>query len=238
MQLQMFRRKIVDELGVLGGVTSARSVRADDNLNYVVKDDAPPDAPTVRASEYIWLSVARAVGLAAPQPEIIEDGGGRALVATRREQNAVGRDYASSLTELLAGTIHNGSSHLSRLYAFDLFCANWDRHPGNYLVLDDGGVKVIFAIDFSHVTVHPGLASAARDPISVAATATRAFFPQVTQPYGADSAAAIEMVERLEKLPDATVDAILTATPDDWISDPERDGVRSWWKNGSRAARS
>jgi hypothetical protein len=59
-------------------------VRADDGLSYVVKDEAP-NVPSVRASEYLWLSLARLVVLPAPVPEVIVDSNGRELVGTRRE---------------------------------------------------------------------------------------------------------------------------------------------------------
>jgi hypothetical protein len=130
------------------GITSPWWIRADDGLCYIIKDDAPPAAPFVRASEFIWSSVAKAVGLAAPAPEIIEDFSGRTLFGSRREQSTIGRDQATCLQHLLSGQIHDGGRHLTKIYAFDLFCANWDRHPGNYLILNETNALVAFAIDF------------------------------------------------------------------------------------------
>ncbi len=68
----------------------------------------------------------------------------------------------------------------------------------------------MFAIDFSHVMVHPGLTPAARDPIVAGNNATRMQFPAVIQPYGADLAAAMEIVDRLGSLPTRAMNAILT----------------------------
>jgi hypothetical protein len=233
VQLQMFRKRVVDCLGQMpGGATAPCWIRADDGLSYIVKDEAQGVA-SVRASEYLWLSIARAIALPAPAPEVIDNGQGRLLFGTRREQSSI----QSALMVLLAGRVTRGGVHLSRIYAFDLFSANWDRHPGNYLVLEDGGGSlVVFAIDFSHVTSHPGLTVAGRDPL-ITGCATRAHFPQVVQPYGADIPAAVEIADRLERLPSEIINAILTDIPDEWLSPPDKSAVLSWWGGSSRGVR-
>jgi hypothetical protein len=237
LQPQLFLKYVVDDLGSVGGSTGARLIRASDALSYVVKDDTV-DVPQLRASEFFWLSVARAVGLPAPIPEVIEDRTiNRTLVATRREQNRIGKSDAETLLELLTGKVHNGGQHLSRVLAFDLFCANWDRHPGNYLVIDEGGAKVVFAIDFSHVVLNPNRCLPDRDPATEIMTATRQYFPRVVQPYGHDQAAAAETLNSLAALPDGQIDGILRSIPDDWIRVDERQEMADWWANGERARR-
>lgn len=236
MQLQLFRKKVVDRLGKMagGGATAPDWVRADDGLSYVVKDETH-GVPCVRAAEFLWLSLARAVALPAPQPEVIDNGSGRLLLGTRREHSAA----SSALIELLAGRVTRGGVHLSRIYAFDLFAANWDRHPGNYLVLDDGGGSLaVFAIDFSHVTSHPGLTAAGRDPLTTGNCATRVNFPQVVMPYGVDVPAAIEIADRLGGLPLDAINGILIDIPDEWLSQADKSAVRTWWNGPSRGARS
>ncbi len=235
MQLQFFPKRIVDLLGrVPGGITAPQWVRADDGLSYIVKDEAP-NVASVRASEYIWLSVARHVGLPAPLPEILLDRLGRQLIGTRREQSTI--DASVSLAALLAGGVVRGGTQLSRIYSFDLFSGNWDRHPGNYLVLIDGGSIAVFAIDFSHVAVHPGLTPPNADPLIGIGNATRANFPLVVQPYGIDVAAAIEIADRLAVLPATAINSILKQIPEEWLADPEKALVASWWAGQARVDR-
>ncbi|WP_396604913.1 hypothetical protein ACFLEY_22760 [Bradyrhizobium sp. YCK136] len=204
---------------------------------YIIKDDAPPAAPFVRASEFIWLSIAKAIGLAASAPEILEDVSGRQLFGSRREQSTIGRDQASCLQHLLSGQIHDGGMHLTRIYAFDLFCANWDRHPGNYLILNESNALVVFAIDFSHVALHPGKTTPGLDPLILLNSATRVWFKSVVQPYGHDLAAALDVIDRLRKLPISKIEAILTAIPSDWLPVADRDEIVIWWRDGGRTAR-
>lgn len=237
-QQQLFPKRILDRLAQVGsGATDPWWVRADDGLCYIVKDDAPPAAPHVRASEFLWSSVARLVGLPAPTQEVIDDhAAGRLLVGSRREQANIGRDQASCMQHLLGGQIIQGGRQLSRIYAYDLFCANWDRHPGNYLILDETGALAVFAIDFSHVALHPGLAGG-RDPLALPGCATRSMFKPVVQPYGADAAASLELLERLSVLPVGAVETILTSIPQDWLTADDREKILTWWRNGGRAAR-
>lgn len=141
-QTHLFHKRVSARLAPVGaGVTCPWWIRADDGLCYIVKDDAPPAAPSVRASEFFWSAVAKAIGLPSSVPEIIEDTSGRLLFGSRREQSSIGRDHATCLQHLLGGQIHDGGKHLTRIYAFDLFCANWDRHPGNYLILSESGAR-------------------------------------------------------------------------------------------------
>ena len=137
---------------------------------------------------------------------------------------------------LLAGRVERGGEQLSRIYAFDLFAANWDRHPGNYLVLEDGNALVVFAIDFSHVTCHPGLTPPQADPMS-APCATRIHFPQVVAPYGSNAVAALEIIDRLQSLPNDAISAILNEIPDDWLSPSDKSDVQSWWQGPLRSER-
>ena len=236
MQLRLFPKRVEDDLAPIGdGVTRPRWVRADDGLSYVTKDEAD-GVSSVRASEYLWLSVARRVGLPAPLPEVIINRDQRPLVCTRKEDTAI----ASNLNQLhlLAGNVVQGSAQLSRIYAFDLFSANWDRHPQNYLVLQEpGGTQSVFAIDFSHVTVSPDLTAPGRDPLYARKTATRAFFPFIIQPYGVDKKSATEIIERLALLPAQDMNAILTEMPDAWLDEAQKFAVLAWWDSPVRQTR-
>src|ERR1700751_1414030 len=107
----LFAKRIVDLFGKIGvGATAPDWVRADDGLSYVAKDEGG-GAASVRASEYIWTSIARLVGIPAPVPEIILNAAGRALFCTRREQSAV--DANSAQMALFAGRVSRGGTHLS-----------------------------------------------------------------------------------------------------------------------------
>jgi hypothetical protein len=217
-----------------GGATAPWWIRADDGLSYVVKDEIQGET-TVRASEWIWLSIAQEVRLPAPKPELIEDHlKSRVLVGTRREQSTLGKDHASCQNLLFSGQIIGGSTQLSRIYAFDLFSGNYDRHLGNYLIVEDGQAPVLMAIDFSHTSVVPG--NGAADPLSTNCN-TKAFYPEVILPYGHDIAAALEIINRLERLDPSKIGTIIAQMPDDWLSNTDKSRVHQWWQSDQPKAR-
>lgn len=243
MQGSLFPPLIRDDLGRLGrGVTNPRLVRADDGLVYVIKADCA-QAPTCRASEFIWLSLARAVGLAAPAPVVIADAQSNTYLGMRYEAERI-KEQGIAANAMLAGEIRDGGEQLSKILAFDLFSGNWDRHAENYLVLESHGQRVVMAIDFSHVPPNPGDISSQTDPTIVLRCATRMYFPIVSKPYlqGAAAhrvalAAAVETLDRFEKISDSDVNSILGNFPSDWLSKPDRTGVAQWWTSQARIAR-
>ena len=234
MQIPMFPKKVLDDLGKVGnGVTNPSLVRADDGLTYVIKDDSGGTGQTVRASEFLWATIATAISLPCALAEVIETRTGEIAVGTRYESS-----HRQRQMDLLAGRVDRGGFQLSRIYAFDLFAANWDRHYQNYIVVDDGvGGAIVRAIDFSHTTVHPGLCRMGCDPTAFIGVATRAQFPRIVQPYGPDVAAALAVIDRLRGLPATTVDAILENMPDDWLDRAHRQAVSAWWSGTERTTR-
>lgn len=243
MQHSLFPPKICDDFGPLGnGVTRPRMVRADDGLLYVIKADSH-EAPTCRASEFLWLSIARVVGLPVPTPTVIADASGDTFVGMRYEAERI-RDHQLATFALLNGQAHNAGEQLAKIFAFDLFCGNWDRHFENYLVLESHGQLVVMAIDFSHVLPNTGQISHSIDPILVTNCATRGFFPIVAKPYLPDAharsqacGAATKTLDRIEKISDNAINEILGNFPADWLAQAARSEIAQWWSSQARVTR-
>gem|GEM_PF-1416278 len=233
--LLLFPKRILDDLGPIGiGITAPRRVRAEDSLLYVAKNEIPGAPQTVRASEFLWLSIARLIHLPATVPEVLEDRTGTVFVGTRFQPNVI---VADNLVLLASGKMHGAREQLVRILAFDLFSGNGDRHPGNYLVLAEGGEHVLHAIDFSHVAAHPGMAQPFGDPTVSNRCATRAFFPIMSASYGCGPAPGIEIINRLSALSGAHIEAILGGMPADWLSSGDRQAVVDWWDSPAKSAR-
>lgn len=240
----LFPPLIRDDLGPFGrGVTNPRLVRAEDGLVYLVKSDCP-EAPSCRASEYIWLSIARAIGIAVPSPPtVIAQTDGSTLLGVRFETESL-RDHQAAAGEMLAGKLHDGTEQLSKIFAFDLFSGNFDRHAANYLVLQSFGKLIVMAIDFSHVPANPGEITQSRDPAINGSCNTRQVFPILIKPYLQDEAAvqeavtvAIGTLERISKISDTEINAILGNFPEDWLPKLRRSEIARWWASPARSDR-
>jgi hypothetical protein len=101
--------------------------------------------------QHTWL---KRVGIAAPHPMIVQMRDGRLVFGSRRIAGVA--DDVTTANYLLSATLSNAghqviglSQVFSSIYAFDLFIFNDDRHFGNYLSLDDNGVRRFYAFDFS-----------------------------------------------------------------------------------------
>ena len=109
---------------------------------YYIKGDVSGKA--TRAREWLGTQLAEALGLAAPAPCIIELQDGSTVFGSRRIAGVA--DAIVTANFLATATASNQNAPvvglkalLSRIYAYDMFCHNDDRHLGNYLSVDDRG---------------------------------------------------------------------------------------------------
>jgi hypothetical protein len=132
--------------------SSARNpmrVRADDGLDYMLKDDG--GAP-IRAREWICHRLADCAGIPVVEYKPILAPSGRVLFGSRVVLNG---GPGGAAYNLLSGSLvlAEASVILSGVYVVDLFLGNGDRHADNFVVENDGGaLPRIRIIDFSEAT--------------------------------------------------------------------------------------
>jgi hypothetical protein len=209
---------------------------ASDQQRYYLKGDK--DGKAVRASEWICTHLAENVGVAAPAAAILRRSTGETLFGSRRligvADEVVTRNYlATPSASNIAPGVVGLSPLLSAIYAFDMFVFNEDRHLGNYLSLDDNGVRRFFAFDFSRAlfwrwpwSEFPELGQNTR----TCGTVLRAL-------HGYDQSAAEAVVNRLRSVPGSTIMAIMSGMPDDWLADSQKQDFLNWWNGKERTSR-
>lgn len=86
---------------------------------------------SIRANEWICANLARAVAIPVPPFIIVEDGQGELLFASQ----IYGSDVNNN-KPIFMGNLPNQEilKQISRIYPFDLFIHNIDRHVDNYLI--------------------------------------------------------------------------------------------------------
>ena len=225
-------------MGPVGrGVMGAKFVRCDDGLTYVAKND-PVGMPYVRATEFLWASVGGLIGLPFRAPKILASSNSETLFGTRRERSLAANQYIQNTHILSAGGVDDGGRQIARLFAFDLFCANEDRHPDNYLLMQEDHGVVVQGIDFGHSALVPGASGwPPNDPLYEANCNTRIFFPQIIAPYQSDRSHILETIDRIESLQFAQIETILNYIPDEWLALPLRNQIREWWRGDSKTQR-
>ena len=232
-QFQLFCRKAIIEFPPKQQTAdSLGEVEADDNCLYYIKGDA--QGRSVRASEWICTQIAEAIGIAAPAPVAIELQNGTTVFGSRRiagvADAAITSAYLTSPSVSNAGIQAQGlKSLLSKIYVLDMFLNNGDRHLGNYLSVDDNGVRRLYAFDFSRALFWewPWVGYPAAN------LHTRIWGSALRRLHGFDIAAANLTLAGLGALAPAAVEGFIKQMPEDWISVAQRSQFMTAWTDGT-----
>jgi hypothetical protein len=232
-QLQMFPRKaLVQFPKVQPSADSLGEVEADDGFLYYIKGDVAGKA--TRAGEWLGTQLAEAIGLAAPAPCIIELQDGSTVFGSRRIAGVA--DAAVTATFLTTATISNMNAPvvglqalLSKIYAYDMFYHNEDRHLGNYLSVDDKGRRRLYAFDFSRALFWTWPWQAYPTPFSN----TRRWGSALRQLHGFDEQAALSTLDAIAGLAPSAIDSFINQMPPDWMpADLRAEFVEVWSGTG------
>lgn len=236
-QLPLFARKALIEFPPTGLTADCMGeVEADDGARYHIKGDAN-GVPT-RASEWIGTLLAEEVGIQAPAAMPIELINGSQVFGSRRISGAA--DDTATTTFLLAPASSNQLAPvrglgpiLSAIYALDMFIFNVDRHIGNYLSVDDNGVRRLFAFDFSRSMFCTWPWQGVPPPNCN----TRRTAALLRQLHGFDPAVASVTLDRLGSLSPTTMEGFIKRMPADWLPRELLNEFMAWWSGRSRPDR-
>ena len=224
----------------LGTADLKTIVEGRDGKHYAVKtlNDGNGRVP---ASELFCYELAYRVVIPTPPYSLISMPTGDLAFGSAWEGGVINGnsqiDYPSFISGVLNGTIqvNNLKRFFSRLYAFDLFVNNVDRHWGNYLWRTSYGDSIIaLAFDFSRASFEIGHAGF---EATVASTKTQIIFSMlnVTKNYVRDEAVAC--LEMIRKIGTDEISAILENFPSAWMSKSDKQKYIEWWGSAARQDR-
>jgi hypothetical protein len=218
----------------LDSVDSAGAGRCDDDCEYAFKDDrhhafTPHD-------EWFCTHLAGAVGIACPPCAVVEDESRKSLFGSRWE-GGVAREKWWEL--VMRGEIELSAvaPTLSRIFAFDHFVFNDDRHLNNYIVRESRNGWIMLAFDFSRAWTHHGFPPN-RLPFN-ADQNTRLAFRYLTSIFGnfIDVEAVNTTMDRLAAFEVARVKDIIARHPKNWLTDSCENAIIDWWASPARLER-
>jgi hypothetical protein len=236
-QAQMFTRKAILEFPQKEPTAdSLGEIEADDNHRYYIKGDA--HGRRVRASEWLGSHISEAIGIGTPTPISVERIDGSIVFGSRRiaqvADNAKTTAYLTTPTVTNIGMPASGlSSVLSSIYALDMFINNEDRHPGNYLSVDDNGTRRLYAFDFSRAIFWQwpwnGFPASHQN--------TRVWGELLRNAHGFDQNSAAGTLDRLTGLAPATIESFINEMPPDWLPKETCQQFIGWWSSSAKNAR-
>lgn len=194
---------------------------------YYAKDD--DGHRRVRATEWICYSLARHLGLAVADFDVIEDDGETYFGSLRNPSTAdqslmkvyLGRSQVNELGQPL----DRPGRFLWALHAFDLLLNNADRYPTNFALVPDGPTQRLVAIDFGSARLSD-LASTQFPSDSDTTLRIGRLFRAL---HGNHVGAALEIVDRVAAIPIDVIDAILQSVPQLWMTNDEKRVIRGHW---------
>lgn len=224
----------------LGTADLKQIVEARDGKHYAVKT-THDGAGKVPASEFFCYELACRVVIPTPAFSIISMPQGDLAFGSLWEGGVVNGnkrvDYQSFIMAVLTGAtkVTNLKVFLSRLYAFDLFVNNVDRHWGNYLWRSSFGDSFIaLAFDFSRACFeigHEGFEAA--HPSSN----TQNAFNLINLTKNYIRAEALSCLEAIEAVDGDEIKSILANFPSSWMSKEDRKSYTDWWNSQARLDR-
>jgi hypothetical protein len=238
IQARLFHRRVSTRFpDAAVGQHLAFGCIADDGNYFYCKDDL--DGRLVRATEWIATRLARQVGIATAECVIIEDmESGRQLFGSKQLPSMADRfavaDYLSRPHPNELGDVGTWpGQYLAMLSAYDLFIDNPDRGHDNFVLARDGLQANLCAIDFGSAR----LLDCTIDRFPVESEATIFVGRLHQQIHGSHRGSALEMVEKLSRVPAAFVETILGEMPDDWLSETHRGTFNGFWSDGRKEQR-
>ena len=134
----------VDPVG-LGTADAGCVCRCVDGCDYVIKDGAKN--ALIPHSEWFCSSLAEAVGLACPSFKIIKQLDNSLVFGSRWEGGILEEWWKKALNGDIS--LYEYRPILSRIFAFDHFVHNVDRHLKNYLFREQREGWAVLALDYS-----------------------------------------------------------------------------------------
>lgn len=227
MTLSLFQVSITQlDPANLGSADASHFGVGEDGLEYVIKCFGGK-VPTVPASEYICSSLAASVSIATPRFAVVIWPNGEEAFGSEWECGVRDRQFTHSV-------LHGSQParalqpNLSRIYAFDLFTCNVDRHFDNYLcVAQRNSMHTLKAMDYSRAWHCHGWPLPALPLAPASNTMTHGRI--LRQQHGFDLAAATDTLQRLKTVAVDEFRRVLDRIPARWLEKRSRNSMIKWW---------
>jgi hypothetical protein len=212
--------------------------RCDDGSDYAVKG-----ALTNRHlphQEWFCMRLGELAGLISPPIRIVKANGHHCFGSRWESGDETGlgypdgwwvRAHAKEIDfALLAPTI-------SRIFAFDLFVHNVDRHLFNYIVRKQKLGHTILALDYSQAWLWNGFPL---PPLPIQATTNTIVAMRILRRMFGDFISINDVQHVCHKLigiKNSQVEAIIHEHPLHWLTDAQRNDIFLWWESDERLVR-
>lgn len=184
----------------------------------------------VPASEFFCYELARVLSIPTPDFDYLSLNEGKEIAFGSVWEGGVrGIKNDNDILAILKGEINvqDLNSFFGKVFAFDLFVNNEDRHFGNYIFRDSfNNSRVALAFDFSRAWKVTG----PYEYHCLDASCKTMMCNGLMQKFGQyDQAAAIEKMEEIRAVSKETIESILDGMHESWMPKEDKDVLLDWW---------
>ncbi len=211
-------------------------VTASNNKDYAVKliSDGNGYVPT---TELFCYELATILDIPTPTYDLIRMRDGSLAFGSLWEGGVHHiRDF-NQLSDILSGKlrVRDLSRFFSKVYAFDLFINNIDRHFGNYIFRQSYNSLIGLAFDFSRAWYEVGPYE--YDSLKDKETNTQKCYQLIKDRKKYDKDVAIQTLNDIAKIDVEKIRKILQQIPEPWFQKEKKEEVLAWWQSSDKANR-
>jgi hypothetical protein len=217
----------------IGSLDCAQICHCDDGSDYVVKDRS--GNVLVPHSEWFCTHLGEAVGLASPPCKVV-DVQGVSCFGSRWESGHDAAEwwYRAQRSEI---DFNDLAPTLSRIYAFDLFVNNIDRHFLNFIVRRQHFGVSLLAFDYSQAWLvnglpPPTLPMAHTEKTVAISRILRKMFGHFLREEDVG-----HVLDSLEFIKEEKIVSIIDGHPKDWLTEEQKASIVSWWSGVEKNSR-
>jgi hypothetical protein len=217
----------------LGTADCSCICRCEDGSDYAIKTDKP--IPAAPHSEWLCYHLGERVGLASPPCRVVELLDKALFFGSRWETGEV----KSWWLKVQSGKIDidDLKSSLSRIFAFDLFVHNPDRHLRNFLIRKQRQGFAVIAMDYSRAWLANGVPPPDIPLLPGCNTIQAHRILARIQPKFFVFDEAKTVLSNISKVKTIEIKNIIQRHPTQWLSHNELTGIIDWWESPKREQR-
>lgn len=198
------------------------------NKEYAIKRVSDSPNGFIPASELFCYELARQVNIATPDFDILQLQGDELAFGSVWEGGVHKLSNDNKIIDLLEGNlkVNNIEQFFSKVYGFDLFINNIDRHFGNYLFRSSFSYFIAMAFDFSRAWLEIDSSGL---QVTQPSCNTQFIFRTLKQFKKISLAPIQSTLDDLSKIDQNTVKGIIDEIPATWLTEEQASEVIFWW---------
>lgn len=211
-------------------------VTASNNKDYAVKTISDGNG-FIPASELFCYELARLLDIPTPNYDLVTMRDGTLAFGSVWEGGVHHIDDQNRLIAILTGVtpVRDLKLFLSRVYAYDLFINNLDRHLNNYLFRESYKSLIGLAFDYSRAWYEVG--AYGYESMDDKKCKTQLCHQLINECGNYEREAAVKLLDRILNIEHTAIERILKMIPDDWLEDNVKKEIITWWGSQNMADR-